>query len=88
MKFDVYCDESCPDSLAAKSANAKFLVIGSLWLPRDMRMDMKDAIHRLRLGRYHGRRSCCELTLQSMHEIIRFWIAFHTFGRNTFDARG
>lgn len=48
MKFDVYCDESCPDSIATTSPSAKFLLIGSLWLPRDLRTDAKDAIHRLR----------------------------------------
>ncbi len=48
MKFDIYCDESYPDLLASKSPPAKFLVIGSLWLPRDRREQFKSALHELR----------------------------------------
>lgn len=48
MHFDVYCDESRPDLLASKKSQAKFMLIGSLWLPREMRGKYKEEIHRLR----------------------------------------
>ncbi len=48
MKFDVYCDESCPDSIATTSPSSKFLSDWESLLPRDLRTDAKDAIHRLR----------------------------------------
>jgi hypothetical protein len=48
MKFDVYCDESSPEAIASENSDNKFLMIGSLWLPRDKRTQFKDAIHKLR----------------------------------------
>jgi hypothetical protein len=48
MKFDVYCDESSPEAIASENSDNKFLMIGSLWLPRDKRAQFKDAIHELR----------------------------------------
>jgi len=48
MKFDVYCDESSPEAIASENSDNKFLMIGSLWLPRDKRTQFKDAIHELR----------------------------------------
>lgn len=48
MHFDVYCDESRPDLLASKKSSAKFMLIGSLWLPRDLRNEFKHEIHTLR----------------------------------------
>jgi len=48
MKFDVYCDESRPDLLASSNPQAQFMVIGSLWLPRETRDPLKSAIHELR----------------------------------------
>ena len=48
MKFDVYCDESSPEAIASENSDNKFLMIGSLWLPRDKRSQFKDAIHELR----------------------------------------
>ena len=43
MKFDVYCDESNPEVLKDKSAN-KFLVLGSIWLPTEVRQQFKTDI--------------------------------------------
>jgi len=48
MDFDVYCDESRPDVLCSQQNNARYLVIGSLWLPTAAREEMKQAIHGLR----------------------------------------
>jgi hypothetical protein len=48
MKFDVYCDESRPDLFASGNPKARFMVIGSLWLPTDSREEHKKAIHALR----------------------------------------
>jgi len=48
MKFEVYCDESRPDLLSSEHPNAKFMVIGGLWLPSDSRQALKDEIHSLR----------------------------------------
>lgn len=54
MKFEAYCDESCPDLLASENNSAKFLVIGSLWLRADDRARFKDAIYRLREKHHIG----------------------------------
>ncbi len=43
MKFEVYCDESCPEVLFDRSAH-KFLVLGSLWFPSEFRNEFKSAI--------------------------------------------
>lgn len=48
MNFDVYCDESRPDALCSQAQVSSHLVIGSLWLARDDRSRIKDAIHVLR----------------------------------------
>jgi hypothetical protein len=48
MDFDVYCDESRPDLFCSKNPDAKFLVIGSLWIPTELRGEFKAAIHLLR----------------------------------------
>jgi hypothetical protein len=48
MKFEVYCDESRPDLISSEHPKAKFMVIGSLWLPSDSRQAFKDEIHSLR----------------------------------------
>lgn len=48
MRFEVYCDESRPDLLGSARPGARFMVIGSLWLPTDKRDDFKTAIHALR----------------------------------------
>lgn len=49
MKFDVYCDESRPEALTTKSSNgARYLVIGSLWFPREQRDQCKTELHALK----------------------------------------
>jgi hypothetical protein len=48
MIFDVYCDESRPDLLSSKNPKAAYMLIGSLWLPRDCRDKFKEDIHSLR----------------------------------------
>ncbi|MFV1995702.1 MAG: DUF3800 domain-containing protein, partial [Verrucomicrobiales bacterium] len=48
MNFDVYCDESGPELLHSEKPKARFMVIGSLWLPEAFRAEGKAAIHELR----------------------------------------
>lgn len=48
MNFDVYCDESGPELLHSEKPKARFMVIGSLWLPESLRVKGKAAIHELR----------------------------------------
>jgi hypothetical protein len=48
MIFDVYCDESRPDLLSSKKPAAKYMLIGSLWMPTDCREKFKKDIHNLR----------------------------------------
>ncbi|KIC43848.1 hypothetical protein RA28_19680 [Ruegeria sp. ANG-S4] len=48
MKFDVYCDEAFPDLLTSQNPNADYLMIGSLWLPSDLRAQAKERIAELR----------------------------------------
>lgn len=47
MDFEVYCDESRQDLIAKKQVD-QFLMIGSLWLPSDIREDVKVGIAQLR----------------------------------------
>ncbi len=53
MKFDVYCDESRPDLLSSSNPRARFMVIGSLWLPRETRGALKSAIHELGFYKFY-----------------------------------
>jgi len=48
MEFDVYCDESRPDLFASNAPRSNYMVIGSLWLPKDLRNVYKTEIHELR----------------------------------------
>jgi len=56
MKFDVYCDESRPEALTTKSPDgARYLVIGSLWLPAEQRDQFKAELHALKdVGKIGG----------------------------------
>lgn len=47
MDFEVYCDESRQD-LIAKKQTGQYLMIGSLWLPANIRDDVKASIIQLR----------------------------------------
>ncbi len=49
MKYEVYCDESNPDVFSSQASNkAKYLMIGSLWLPAEMRSELKSELSDLR----------------------------------------
>jgi hypothetical protein len=48
MNFDVYCDESGPELLHSEHPKARYMAIGSLWLPEDLRPECKAALHDLR----------------------------------------
>ncbi|MCB1379510.1 MAG: DUF3800 domain-containing protein [Alphaproteobacteria bacterium] len=48
MKFEVYCDEALPDLFTSQHPRARYLMIGSLWLPADMRETAKARIAELR----------------------------------------
>lgn len=47
MRFDVYCDESRPDLLSSKRPQARYMLIGSLWMPTEYRDAFKRDIHAL-----------------------------------------
>lgn len=48
MKFEVYCDESNPDVLTSQHPRARHLIIGSLWLPVELRDEIKSRLAVLR----------------------------------------
>lgn len=48
MRFEVYCDEALPDLFTSEKPRAKYLMIGALWLPADLREEAKAKITRLR----------------------------------------
>lgn len=48
MKFEVYCDEANPDVLTSGSPRARYLMIGSLWLPVELRNAIKSRVSALR----------------------------------------
>ncbi len=48
MKFEVYCDEAFPDLFTSESPKARYLMIGSLWLPAERRDYLKSKIKELR----------------------------------------
>ncbi len=50
MKFEIYCDENHQDVLASSDVerDAQFLTIGSLWLPADLRDEVKKKISIIR----------------------------------------
>lgn len=48
MKFEVYCDEALPDLFMSQRPRARYLMIGGLWLPAELREDVKARIDQLR----------------------------------------
>lgn len=48
MNFDIYCDECFPDLLTSNNPKAKYVIIGSIWIERDLRSELKTRIHELR----------------------------------------
>ncbi len=49
MKFEIYCDEANPDILTSRHPRARHLMIGSLWVPVELRTEIKARISALRL---------------------------------------
>lgn len=48
MKFEVYCDEANPDVLTSVNPRVQHLMIGSLWLPEELRDEIKLRVRALR----------------------------------------
>ena len=48
MKFEVYCDESRPDLLSSSKPQARYMLIGSIWLKKEDRNNFKTQIHQLK----------------------------------------
>ncbi len=48
MKFEVCCDETLPDLFTSRHPQARYLMIGSLWLPAELRETVKAWIKALR----------------------------------------
>lgn len=48
MRFEVYCDETLPDLFTSRTPQGRYLMIGSLWLPADLRETVKARIADLR----------------------------------------
>lgn len=48
MDFEVYCDENHPELFTSKKPTADYLMIGSLWLPAELRNDVKAKVWQLR----------------------------------------
>jgi hypothetical protein len=48
MKFEVYCDENYPDLFVSSNPGARYLMIGSVWLPAELRNDAKAKVDELR----------------------------------------
>lgn len=48
MKIEIYCDEAHPDLFSSQNPQARYMVIGSLWLRAEDRSSYKNAIHKLR----------------------------------------
>lgn len=48
MRFEVYCDEAYPDLFSSRNPQGRYLVIGSLWLPSEVRDEVKAGLQALR----------------------------------------
>lgn len=48
MDFEVYCDENHPELFTSNRPTAEYLMIGSLWLPAELRDEIKSRIWKLR----------------------------------------
>lgn len=48
MDFEVYCDENHPELFTSQKPGADYLMIGSLWLPAELRDDIKTKVWQLR----------------------------------------
>lgn len=52
MDFDVYCDEALPDLFTSSRPHARYLMIGALWAPSELRSEVKDKVSEVR-GRHN-----------------------------------
>lgn len=48
MQFEVYCDESFVDLFTRSTPKARHMLMGSLWLPSELRGEVKQKIHEIR----------------------------------------
>lgn len=48
MEFEVYCDENYPDLFTSNKPKARFMMIGSLWIPAVLREEAKLRIQEVR----------------------------------------
>ena len=48
MQFEVYCDEAMPDLFTSRKKGGRYLMIGSLWLPAELKGELKEKIKGLR----------------------------------------
>ena len=48
MEFEVYCDEALPDLFTSGRPQGQYLMIGALWLPADLRDEIKARIKAIR----------------------------------------
>lgn len=48
MKFEVYCDENHPELFTSKQPTVRYMLIGSLWIPSELRNEVKSKIWDLR----------------------------------------
>ena len=48
MDFEIYCDENHPELFTSQKPTVNYLMIGSLWLPADIREQIKERIWQLR----------------------------------------
>ena len=48
MHMEIYCDNAFPDLFTSSNPKADYLMIGSLWLPADLREEVKDRIKAVR----------------------------------------
>ena len=48
MDFEVYCDENHPELFTSDAPKVRYMLIGSLWIPADLRKEMKDKVWALR----------------------------------------
>ena len=54
MRFEVYCDEALPDLFTSEKPRAKYLMIGALWLPAELREEAKAKISQNRAPAERG----------------------------------
>lgn len=48
MRFEVYCDEALPDLFSSKNPRGRYLMIGSLWIPAELREEVKRKVDEIR----------------------------------------